>query len=70
MVFCYKIITETPRVSGSGSPRKRSPVRKIPNGMSLLVYLMSSGFVFSFQKKFYTMQTFIAPERITMASVT
>lgn len=39
MVFCYKIITETPRRSGCMSPRKKSPMNNIiKNGNILSVY--------------------------------
>ncbi|CAH0713498.1 unnamed protein product, partial [Brenthis ino] len=39
MVFCYKIITESPRRSRCASPRKRSPVRRssLPNTISELI---------------------------------
>ncbi|CAB3220252.1 unnamed protein product [Arctia plantaginis] len=41
MVFCYKIITESPRRSGCVSPRKKSPtnniIQNVPDSLSLLL---------------------------------
>ncbi|KAM3964072.1 LOW QUALITY PROTEIN: uncharacterized protein ACR2FA_002120 [Aphomia sociella] len=42
MVFCYKIITETPRRSGATSPRKPSPMGRTSNMPSTMSQLISS----------------------------
>ncbi|XP_059048179.1 luc7-like protein 3 [Achroia grisella] len=42
MVFCYKIITETPRRSGASSPRKVEPMGRVSNMPSSMSHLISS----------------------------